>query len=170
MASDFEYSAVAIEHARNPRNRGALDAYDGHARVTGPCGDTMEFWFQVRDGRIHHTTFTTDGCGSSLACGSMTTQLATGKTAEEACVIRPQDVLDALGGFPQEFRHCALLAVDALRAACEDYLARRQPDQCDGSARSGSCNGRGSAKARRHSPRLSVTSWPARNTNLSLPR
>ena len=139
MASDFEYSAVAIEHARNPRDLGALDAYDGHARITGPCGDTMEFWLQIRSGRIWRASFTTDGCASSLASGSMATQLATGKTVEEAYSIQQEDVLDALGGFPEELQHCALLAADTLRAACEDFINSGRPDRRDESAAPGSC-------------------------------
>ncbi len=153
MASDFEYSAVAIEHARNPRNLGVLDPYDGHGRITGPCGDTMEFWLQIRGGRIRRASFTTDGCVSSLASGSMTTQLAMGKTVEEVRGIQQKDIVDALGGFPEELQHCALLATDTLRAACEDFINSGRTDRRDESARSGSCeschSSSCSAKARR---------------------
>ncbi len=122
MVPDFAYSAVAVDHAQNPRNVGALDSCTGHARITGPCGDTMEFWLQVHAGRVQRVSFLTDGCGSSLACGSMTTELATGKAFDEACGIEQKDVLDALGGFPEETQHCALLAANTLRAACEDFI------------------------------------------------
>ena len=122
MVSDFEYSAVAVDHAQNPRNVGPLDYWSGNARITGPCGDTMEFWLQVHAGRIQRGGFMTDGCGSSIACGSMTTELATGKTVDEACSIEQKDVLDALGGFPEEAQHCALLAANTLRAACDDFI------------------------------------------------
>ena len=90
MPSEFEYSAVAIDHAQNPRNVGPLQSYHGHARITGPCGDTMEFWLQIRNKRIQRANFMTDGCGSSLASGSMTAELATGKTVEDACRIQQQ--------------------------------------------------------------------------------
>ena len=140
MASGFEYSAVAVDHAQNPRNVGPLDSCSGHARITGPCGDTMELWLQARDGRIHQANFTTDGCVSSAACGSMTTELAMGKTVDEAYCIEQKDVLDALGGLPEEVQHCALLTTDTLRAACEDYMKNDRPD-CEGeSARAGSCD------------------------------
>ena len=152
MASDFEYSATVIDHARNPRNVGPLDSCNGHARITGPCGDTMEFWLRIREGRIQQAQFITDGCGSSVACGSMTTELATGKTVDEAYCVEQKDVLDALGGFPEELQHCALLAADTLRAACEDSIKNERPEQgnraaarsCD-SCDSSSC----SAKERR---------------------
>jgi Mrp family chromosome partitioning ATPase len=140
MASEFEYSAVAIEHAQNPRNLGPLDAYDGHARVTGPCGDTMEVWLQVHSERIQRAGFTSDGCGSSLACGSMATQLASGRTVAEARAIGQQDVLDALGGLPEETQHCALLAANTLQAACEDFANAGQPRQPVASARPGTCD------------------------------
>ncbi len=139
MASVFEYAAVAVEHAQNPRNLGALDSCDAHARVTGPCGDTMEVWLQIRDGRIQQASFTTDGCASSLACGSMITQLATGRTVEAARGIQQEDVLGALGGFPEETQHCALLAADTLRAACEDFINGGRLDRRDESAAPSSC-------------------------------
>ena len=140
MASDFEFSATAIDHAQNPRNIGPLDSCNGHARITGPCGDTMEFWLQVRDGRIRQANFITDGCGSSAACGSMTTELITGKTVDEAYCIEQEDILGALGGFPEEVQHCALLAADTLRAACEDCIKNDRPQREDQSARTGSCD------------------------------
>jgi NifU-like protein involved in Fe-S cluster formation/predicted Fe-Mo cluster-binding NifX family protein len=127
MASGFEFSAVAIDHAQNPRHVGPLDSFDGHARITGHCGETMEFWLQVCNGRIRRASFITDGCASSAACGSMATELATGGTVEEAYCIEQKDVLDALGGLPQEIEHCALLAAETLRAACEDFIRTGQP-------------------------------------------
>jgi nitrogen fixation protein NifU and related proteins len=127
MESKFEYSAVAVEHEQKPRNLGRMTGCDGHAQIKGPCGDTMDFWLQVNSGRIHRVSFDTDGCGSSLACGSMTTELALGETVATACKIEQQDVLDALGGFPEESRHCAILSVDTLRAACQDHLNKSPP-------------------------------------------
>ena len=141
MASGFGYSAVAVDHAQSPRNVGTLESYDGHARITGPCGDTMEFWLEVRGQRIQRARFITDGCSSSLASGSMATELATGKRVDEACAVEQRDVLDALGGLPEEVQHCALLAADTLRAACEDFMSKDRPEHEDQSTRSGSCDG-----------------------------
>jgi Mrp family chromosome partitioning ATPase/NifU-like protein involved in Fe-S cluster formation len=119
-------SEIAIDHAQNPRNYGPLDTFDGHARITGPCGDTMEFWFAARNGKVELISFITDGCGSSLACGSMATCLAKGKGVEDAAALRQRDILEALGGLPMGVEHCALLAADTLKAACEDFLSRRR--------------------------------------------
>jgi Mrp family chromosome partitioning ATPase len=120
------FSAVARDHAAHPRNHGPLRDFDGQARITGPCGDTMEFWLAAGNGKVQRVSFTTDGCGSSLACGSMAASLAEGKRVEDAAALEQKDILDALGGFPPEFEHCALLAANTLKAACEDYLKRQR--------------------------------------------
>jgi len=120
------FSATARDHAVQPRNHGPLEVFNGHTRITGPCGDTMEFWLLARGGKVERLSFITDGCGPSLACGSMATCLAEGKRIEDAAGLKQQDILDALGGLPEESKHCALLAVSTLKAACEDYLNRQQ--------------------------------------------
>jgi nitrogen fixation NifU-like protein len=117
------YSEIAIDHAMNPRNVGNMDNADGLARITGPCGDTMEIWLKVRDATITESTFMTDGCGTTIAAGSIVTELAKGKTVVQAQKISQQDVLSALGGLPEESQHCALLAANTLREAIKDYLA-----------------------------------------------
>jgi nitrogen fixation protein NifU and related proteins len=128
MESDnFEgYSAIAIDHATKPRNLGPMKNCDGHARITGPCGDTMEFWLSVSDSVVKKVSFFTDGCGSSLACGSMTTLMAEGKNITDAAALEQKDILDALGGLPEDVRHCALLASNTLRAACEEYAKQKK--------------------------------------------
>jgi len=120
-----EYSATVIDHARNPRNTGSIYDADGLAVVTGPCGDTMEIWLKVRDGIINRATFWTDGCGTTIAAGSMITELANGKTVAAAFKITQQQVLSALGGLPEESTHCALLAANTLKEAIKDYLDNR---------------------------------------------
>jgi ATP-binding protein involved in chromosome partitioning len=119
------FPLAAREHAQNPRNYGPMDAFDGHARLTGPCGDTMEFWVTARDGKVEKASFVTDGCGPSLASGSVAVTLAEGKRVEDAGDLSQQDILDALGSLPEESQHCALLAANTLKAACEDCLARQ---------------------------------------------
>ncbi len=121
-----DVSEVAAEHALNPRNYGRLSRYDGRARITGPCNDTMEFWVQVKDERVERCTYITDGCDPSLASGSVATEMAIGRVLEEAAAIGKQDILSALGGLPLEVEHCALLAADTLQAACRDCLRHRQ--------------------------------------------
>lgn len=116
------FSEVARDHAIHPRNYGSPEDFDGHARITGPCGDTMEFWLSVQNGQILRAFFITDGCESSLACGSIATCLATGRSVIEAMAIGQQKVLETLGGLPGESEHCALLAANSLKAACKNYV------------------------------------------------
>ena len=139
MASEFDelqelikaemrkiYSETAIDHSMNPRNVGNMDNADGLAKVTGSCGDTMEIWLKVKNNTIANATFMTDGCGTSIAAGSMVTELAKGKSVGEVWKIRQQDVLNALGGLPKESEHCALLASNTLKEAIRDYLAMKK--------------------------------------------
>jgi nitrogen fixation NifU-like protein len=122
------YSETTIDHFMNPRNLGDMDDADGFGRVSGSCGDTMEIWLKVRNGAIAEATFMTDGCGSSIASGSMVTELVRGRSVNEARRISQQDVLNALGGLPEESEHCALLAADTLKEAIRDYLVmEREP-------------------------------------------
>jgi len=120
------YSETVINHFMNPRNLGDMDDADGFAKVTGPCGDTMELWLKVKNGTIAHATFMTDGCGTSIASGSMVTEIAKGKSVSEARKISQQDVLSALGGLPEESEHCALLAANTLKEAMRDYIAMKK--------------------------------------------
>jgi ATP-binding protein involved in chromosome partitioning len=145
-----EYGLAAAEHALHPRNLGRLPHWDGRARITGPCGDTMEFRVQVRNGRVYRCAFTTDGCGPSLASGSMATTLAMGRAVEEASAIQQKDVLTALGGLPADSQHCALLAANTLQAACRDFLERGAPGSEPGVGPSASPGpGPGAASGRR---------------------
>lgn len=141
MYDDITYSPQALERFERPRNLGAMANADGHARITGPCGDTMEFWLRVNDGRIIRATFTTTGCGPSLASGSMATELAVGKPLDVVLNIQQQDILDALGGLPEESRHCALLAANTLAAAVRNLKNRQQSASC-GSCPTESCSAR----------------------------
>ena len=122
-------SAAVLDHAKQPRHYGPIQPCDGHGRITGPCGDTMEFWIRVREGRIAAIGFTTTGCGTSRAAGSMTTELALDKTLEQAEEIDEVDVNEALSGLPAASRHCALLATDTLLSAIGDALGRNAMNQ-----------------------------------------
>lgn len=121
-----EVYATAKKHADAPHHMGTMDSFSGHARITGPCGDTMEFWIRVENDKIREVSFITDGCDPSRACGSMTTFMAEGKTIAGAKQISQQDVLNALDGLPEDHEHCALLATNTLKAACEDYLNKQK--------------------------------------------
>ena len=117
------YSETVVEHAMNPRNVGNTDNANGYASITGPCGDAMEIWLKIRNDTITEANFMTDGCGTTIAAGSMITELAKGKSVSQAMNIGQQDILNALGGLPEESEHCALLAANTLKAAIKDYLA-----------------------------------------------
>ena len=119
------YSEAAIDHAARPRNAGPLAQPDGYAMITGPCGDTMQVWLRVRDNLITAVSFATDGCGPSIASGSVATELVRGKLIAEAMSVGQADILEALGGLPDDSRHCALLAANTLKAAIRDYISFR---------------------------------------------
>ncbi|OGP88540.1 MAG: hypothetical protein A2156_03150 [Deltaproteobacteria bacterium RBG_16_48_10] len=115
------YSEKVIERWLNPRNLGKVRNPDGSAKIKGPCGDTMQISFKVKDGRLSKIRFKTDGCASSIAAGSMAAELAKGKKIEEATKISQQMILDALDGLPEESVHCALLASNTLKEAVKNY-------------------------------------------------
>jgi nitrogen fixation protein NifU and related proteins len=115
------YSPEVIERWQNPRNWGAIEKPDGFSKITGPCGDTMQITLRVDGDRVTEAKFITDGCATSIASGSMATELVQAKTLEEAQNISQDLILEALGGLPEENEHCALLASNALRTAIQDY-------------------------------------------------
>ena len=120
------YSEAVVEHSMDPRNLGNLEDADGFARVTGPCGDTMSIWLKVNGDTIINASFITDGCGTTVASGSMVTEMVKGKSISEARKTTQRDVMNALGGLPQESEHCALLAANTLKAAIRDYMAMKR--------------------------------------------
>ncbi|MEN6332399.1 MAG: P-loop NTPase [Smithella sp.] len=117
---------TARRHANDPRNMGQLDTFNGYAKITDSHDDTMELWLLADQGKIKKVSFVSRSCDQLLACGSMTTCLAEGKTIEEARAIDQKAILDALGGLPDDHDHCALLAANTLAAACDDYLSRQK--------------------------------------------
>jgi len=122
------HSEKTIDHFLNPRNLGRITAPDGFGKITGPCGDTMEIYLKVKGGKVMNASFWTDGCGCSIASGSMVTALAKGKSVLEAQKISQQNVLDALGGLPEDDLHCALLAANTVKEAIRDYLVfKKEP-------------------------------------------
>ncbi len=96
---------------------GVIEDSDAHARVTGPCGDTMEIYLSVREGIVEDARFMTDGCAASVACGSMACELAMGRTVSLLGTVTQEAILEALGGLPEAHRHCGLLAAETLAEA-----------------------------------------------------
>jgi len=119
------YSEKVMEHFANPHNVGEIPDADGIGKVGNPqCGDVMWLYIKVKDNIITDIKFKTFGCGAAIATSSMITELARGKTLEEAKKISRQDVADSLDGLPPTKMHCSNLASDALREAIKDYEAK----------------------------------------------
>jgi len=123
-----QYSDKVLEHFKNPRNVGTLEGDDVTVgRVGNPvCGDLMEFYVKVKDDRIEDIKFKTFGCGSAIATASMITELAKGKTIDEATRITRQDVANELDGLPPIKMHCSNLAADALKDALTKYQKKQE--------------------------------------------
>ena len=115
------YSKVVISEYRNPTNFGALEKPDAVGMIKGPCGDTMKITLKIVEDTIQDARFWTDGCGATLAAGNMITKMAKGKTLQEANNVNSNQILDALDGLPKEHTHCALLAVNTLHDAINNY-------------------------------------------------
>ena len=123
------YSEKVMEHFTNPRNVGEVEQADGEGQVGNPiCGDIMKLSIKVEDDRIVDIKFKTFGCGAAIASCSMLTEMAKGKTLEEAGAITNRDVAEALGGLPSVKMHCSNLAADALQEAIDDYLSKKEED------------------------------------------
>lgn len=120
------YSEIVMDHFKNPRNVGEIPDADGVGEVGNPmCGDIMNVYIKVKDNRIADIKFKTFGCGAAIAVSSMITEMAKGKTLDEAMKITNKDVAHALGGLPQNKLHCSNLGADALHSAIKNYLDRQ---------------------------------------------
>jgi nitrogen fixation NifU-like protein len=121
------YSEKVMEHFSNPRNVGEIEDADGIGEVGNPvCGDMMTIYIKVNDGKLSDVKFKTFGCGAAIATSSMITELAKGKTIEEALEISRDDVADSLDGLPPVKMHCSNLAADGLHLAIEDYKKKQE--------------------------------------------
>ncbi len=120
------YSDKVMEHFQNPRNVGEIEDADGVGTVGNPtCGDLMTIYIKVKDDVIEDIKFKTFGCGAAIATSSMVTEMAMGKTIDEALKITRNDVADNLEGLPPVKMHCSNLAADALHAAIDNYREKK---------------------------------------------
>ena len=117
------YSQTVIREYQNPTNFGVMERPDAIGKVTGSCNDTMKITLRVGHGMVSDARFWTDGCGATVACGSMLMKMVKGKTTENAQNISKDDLLMAVDGLPEEHLHCAKLAVDTLHKAINNYLS-----------------------------------------------
>jgi len=121
------YSEKVMDHFRNPRNMGEIPDADGVGTVGNPvCGDVMTVYIKIKDNKIDDIKFKTFGCGAAIATSSMITELAKGKTLDDALRITRANVAEGLGGLPPIKMHCSNLAADALRAAIKDYKEKKE--------------------------------------------
>ena len=120
------YSDKVIENFRDPKNMGKMENPDGVGEVgNATCGDMLRMYIRVKDGRIADIKVETFGCVAAIATSSMTTQMAIGKTLEEAKQLGRGEVAEALDGLPPQKMHCSNLAADALHKAIEDYESKQ---------------------------------------------
>lgn len=119
------YTKTVMNHFTSPRNVGVIEEADGVGEVGNPlCGDMMSIYLKIEDETIIDIKFQTFGCGAAIAVSSMLTELAKGKSLEEAKKITNKDVAEALEGLPKNKLHCSNLGADALQMAIKDYEKR----------------------------------------------
>ncbi len=120
------YSEKVMDHFMKPRNVGEIENADGVGEEGNPvCGDMMTFYIKVKDNRLSDVKFKTFGCGAAIAVSSIASEMAMGKTLEEARKITPSLVAKELEGLPKNKLHCSNLGAQALNRAIDDYLERQ---------------------------------------------
>ena len=138
------YSELVMEHFANPRNVGELAEPDGEGEIGDPScadGDVIRIAIKVEDEQISEIKFQTFGCAAAVATSSMVTEMVEGKSLAEARTVTNMAVAEALGGLPAQKMHCSAFAADALQAAIEDYLERRDRQEVGDDLREQSSEG-----------------------------
>jgi nitrogen fixation NifU-like protein len=121
------YSEKVMDHFMHPRNVGEIENADGIGEEGNPvCGDMMTFYIKVKDNRLEDVKFKTFGCGAAIAVSSMVSEMAKGKTLDEALKITPALVAEELQGLPKNKYHCSNLGAQALHKAIQDYLSKQK--------------------------------------------
>jgi len=121
-AEEKPLSAKVLHHVMEPTHLGVMDKPDGHAVITGPCGDTDEFSLRIFSSRIREIRFRTTGCFFTIAACDALATIAEGRTVHEGLRITQESILEYLGGLPDDHKHCALLAANTLHKALQGYL------------------------------------------------
>ena len=121
------YGKKVMDHFMNPRNVGEIKDANGIGEVGNPvCGDMMTFYIKVKDNKLEDVKFKTFGCGAAIAVSSMVSEMAKGKTLDEALKISNKSVAEELGGLPKNKLHCSNLGADALHKAIENYQEKQK--------------------------------------------
>ena len=127
MVSNVTHKSYGLKEEEPPSNHvrfGDLPGATSSARVTGPCGETMEIYLQIEEEEIVDGSFFTNGCGASVACGTVALLLALGKNLDEAASIEADTLLDIIENLPEDHLHCATLAAGTLQTAIHNYFAK----------------------------------------------
>lgn len=120
------YTDKVMDHFTNPRNVGEIENPSGVGEVGNPvCGDIMKIFLKIEDNTIKDIKFKTFGCGAAIATSSMVTEMAKGKTIDEALKISNAAVAEMLDGLPPQKMHCSNLAADALKSAIDNYKSKQ---------------------------------------------
>jgi len=120
------FSPKVMQFGIRPGRYGVVSQPDGHARVSSDCGDTIEMFLRMKDGRVEEAKFTSEGCVTTVASAQAASEMAVGKTVRECLAINQSSIMDYLDGLPGESRHCAYLAALALHRALRDYAIHRK--------------------------------------------
>lgn len=122
----MQYSEKVMDHFMNPRNSGVIENPDGYGKVGSPsCGDVMEIFLKIEGDIIKDVKFRTFGCASAIATSSISTEMILEKDVTEALELTNKAVAEALDGLPPAKMHCSVLAEEAIKAAIEDYMAKK---------------------------------------------
>ncbi|MGB9499125.1 MAG: iron-sulfur cluster assembly scaffold protein [Dissulfuribacterales bacterium] len=128
-AAKKDFGEKVYNRWREPLYMGTLKDCDSHAKIKGTCGDSMEIFFKFKNDRVTDASFQTDGCASSVVCGSYVSEMAIGKNPDELMEITGERVLENLGGLPEENEHCAYLAAETLHEALNNYMKQNTRKQ-----------------------------------------
>jgi len=123
-AEEAPFSTKVLHHVLEPTHLGEMAKPDGHAVITGPCGDTDEFFVRIFSSRIREVRFRTTGCFFTIAACDAVATMAEGRMVREGLQITQEAVIEYLEGLPDDHKHCALLAADTLHKALRSYLVR----------------------------------------------
>ena len=121
-AAKKDFGEKVFNRWREPLYMGILKNCDSRAKIKGTCGDSMEIFLKFGNNRVTNASFQTDGCASSVVCGSYAAEIAIGKDSDELMEITGDRLLEILGGLPEENEHCAYLAAESLHEALNNYM------------------------------------------------